>query len=139
MKLGPFKFEILSNEPQIGYVHDFISNSEIHQVIADAIPRTKTTPYGYGGDYYDYSRWRTSKVMYINEKHNDNAMQISRKIELMTRTQLTKDMYDSENYQVIQGFVTHSCLQKYQHLLTKVSLILLNLSKDHNQPALGDH
>ena len=107
MKLGPFNFEILSNAPQIGYVHDFISNSEIQQVIADAIPSTKTTPFLVNGDFSDYSRWRTSKVMYINEQHNDNAMKISRKIELITRTQLTKDMYDSENYQVIQeGFVT---------------------------------
>ena len=106
LKLGPFKFEILNNGPQIGYVHDFSSDSEIQQLIADAIPRTKTTSYDFDHDYDVNSRWHTSKVMYINERLNDNAMKISRKIELMTRTQLTKDMYDSENYQVIQGFVT---------------------------------
>merc|ERR1711963_1164145 len=67
----------------------------------DARPTLKTTPYTMTQQTVSYSRWRTSKVTYINENLNENAKKISRAIELVTRSFLKKQKYDSENFQVM--------------------------------------
>ena len=38
--------------------------------------------------------------MYMSEKSNDNSKEISRNIELVTKCNLWKNKYDSENFQV---------------------------------------
>ena len=38
--------------------------------------------------------------MYMSEKSNDNSKEISRNIELVTKCDLWKSKYDSENFQV---------------------------------------
>ena len=38
--------------------------------------------------------------MYMSEKSNDNSKEISRNIELVTKCDLWKNKYDSENFQV---------------------------------------
>ena len=98
--MGPFKYEYLNKQPSIGSVHDLISKSEASQVKINARTKMKATPY-WTGDHQDtYSRWRTSKVMYINERQNSNAQRISKKIELVSNCILAKNRYDSENFQV---------------------------------------
>ena len=59
-----------------------------------------------------YSRWRTSKVTYINEKLDWSANNISQSIELVTKCVLSNHKYDSENFQVSTlGFLTSVHLQ----------------------------
>ena len=36
LKLAPFKFEFLSFGPEVGYVHDFVSQTEIKEIKKDA-------------------------------------------------------------------------------------------------------
>ena len=107
LKLAPFKFEFLSFGPEVGYVHDFVSQTEIKEIKKDARGKMKTTPYDADGTYGQYSRWRTSKVMYINERLNKNAMKISKNIERVTNTVLSRAKYDSENFQVNKLLCTY--------------------------------
>ena len=101
MRIGPFKFELLNKEPSVGLVHDLISNATVEEVKHDAKHTLKATPYSTGsGAYVSYSRWRTSKVTYFNEILNENAQKMSKNVELVTKCILSKDKYDSENYQV---------------------------------------
>ena len=48
-----------------------------------------------------YSKLRTSKVMYMNEKLVPMAMTLSKKITLATRYHMKKEKYASENFQVM--------------------------------------
>ena len=48
-----------------------------------------------------YTQYRTSKVMYMNEKLVPEAMTISKKITLATKYDMKKDKYASENFQVM--------------------------------------
>ena len=64
----------------------------------------KTTPYDTGDGYFLYSRWRTSKVTYLNENLNKNARKMSKNVELVTNCILSKKKYDSENFQVSTNF-----------------------------------
>ena len=100
MRLGPFKYEFLNKEPGVGLVHDLISNTIAEEVKKDARPTLKTTPYDTGEAYLSYSRWRTSKITYFNEMLNVNAKEMSKNIELVTNCVLSKDKFDSENFQV---------------------------------------
>ena len=100
MKIGPFKYEYLNKQPNVGFVHELISKLEASQMKINARTKMKTTPYLTGDHQDTYSRWRTSKVMYINERKNANAKRISKKIELVTNCILAKNQYDSENFQV---------------------------------------
>ena len=49
--------------------------------------------------------------MYMSEKSNDNAKEISRNVELVTKCNLWKNKYDSENFQVSIPivFIFESC------------------------------
>ena len=98
--MGPFKYECLNKQPSIGFVHDLVSRLEASHMKINARKKMKTTPYWTGNKQDNYSRWRTSKVMYINERHNSNAKRISKKIELVTNCILAQNRYDSENFQV---------------------------------------
>ena len=100
LRLGPFKYEALNKHPEVGYVHDLISDNNLRKMKLDAIGKMTSTPYTVKGNQQGYSRLRTSKVMYINERLNANAMKISKNIELVTNLVLSKNQYDSENFQV---------------------------------------
>ena len=100
LKLGPFKYELLNKEPSVGFVHDLISDKQAEKLKDDARPTMKTTPYSTVEAFSSYSRWRTSKVRYFNERLNGNAKTISRNIELVTSCTLAKNKHDSENFKV---------------------------------------
>ena len=107
LKLGPFKYETLNKEPEVGYIHELISGNQCDQMKLEAKGKMKTTPYkqkssdGFKNKGpWDFSRERTSKVMYINERLSANAMKVSQNIELATNTILSRNQYDSENFQV---------------------------------------
>ena len=109
LKIGPFKYEFLNKGPSIGFVHDMISNRYVTKLKQDSRSTLKSTPYNSGEGYSTYSRWRTSKVTYINEKLNWNANKISQNIKLVTKCFLKDHKYDSENFQVSQNIksLTH--------------------------------
>ena len=85
MKLGPFKFEIKHQEPEIGLIHEFASLNETKSIQYRARGQTKSTPYGTYDGSSDFSKQRTSKVMYMNEKLLPQAMVLSKNIQLATR------------------------------------------------------
>ena len=53
----------------------------------------KSTPYISKGDSKDFSKDRTSKVMYMNELLVPEAMAMSKKIELATQFQLKHEKF----------------------------------------------
>ena len=61
----------------------------------------KSTPYVMGEKENSYSKLRTSKVMYMNEKLVPMAMTLSKKITLATRYYMKNEKYASENFQVM--------------------------------------
>ena len=71
-----------------------------------------------------YSRWRTSKVTYINEKLDVSADKISQNIELVTKCVLSNHKYDSENFQVSKKFGLF-------HIWTKEILATVFLGQRH--------
>ena len=101
LKIAPFKYEFLNMNPEVGLIHDFVSKNQTSKMKMDAKYKMKGTPFASGQYAGTYSRWRTSKVMYINERLNENAMEISRNIESVTNCVLSKKRYDSENFQVL--------------------------------------
>ena len=100
LKIGPFKLELKFQDPEIGLLHDFISLNECACIQKLARGRMMSSPYNYKGDV-EFSKDRTSKVMYMNELLVPEAMSISKKIELATHFQLKHELYASENYQVM--------------------------------------
>ena len=99
--MAPFQYEFLSKEPSVGLVHNLIGNKIVERIKHYAKPTLKTTPYQAGGQgYISYSRWRTSKVTYFNDKLDANTQKMSKNIELVTNCILASNKYDSENFQV---------------------------------------
>ncbi len=88
--------------PQVAELHDFLSDNMTERIKAEARGKMKATPYTVGDKgVKSYSKLRTSKVMYMNEKRVMLMMNVSRRIELATRYRLTHEQYASENYQVM--------------------------------------
>ena len=69
-----FKYEFLNVNPEVGLIYDVISENQTSKMKMDAKYNMKSTPYTSGQYAGTYSRWRTSKVMHMNEKLNDNAI-----------------------------------------------------------------
>ena len=101
LRLGPFKFEVLHQDPEIAYIHDLVSKKQTDNVKELAKGKTKSTPYNTGGKQEGFSKLRTSKVMYMNELLVPEAEAMSRNVELATRFKLKSEQYASENYQVM--------------------------------------
>ena len=80
LKLGPFKYELKSAEPEIAIVHQLISIQEAESVKELARNKMRSTPYIDGGKDKSFSKGRTSKVMYMNEKLVPEADAVSKKI-----------------------------------------------------------
>ena len=101
LRLGPFKFEILHQNPEIAILHQFASSVEVEQIKNLARGRMKSTPFVSQDAVHKSSKKRTSKVMYMNEKLVPAAMVISKKIERATKFTLYNEQFASENYQVM--------------------------------------
>ena len=101
LRLGPFKFEVHHTNPQVAELHDFISENMTDKVKDEARGKMKATPYVVGDKEEAYSKLRTSKVMYMNEKRVTLMMNVSNRIEKATRYRLTHEQYASENFQVM--------------------------------------
>ena len=101
LRFGPFKFELKHHDPEIVVIHDFLSLNIIQQIKTHAQGKMISTPYNVGPKYKGFSKGRTSKVMYLNEKLVAVAMQLSRKIELATKVSLSHEQFSSENFQIM--------------------------------------
>ena len=104
-RLGPFKYELLHLDPEIGLYHQLISVQESENVKDLARGKMRSTPYIVDSKNEPFSKSRTSKVMYMNEKLVKEAMAMSNKVEWATRFRLKDEKYGSENYQVIRELV----------------------------------
>ena len=99
--LGPFKYELLHLDPEIGLYRQLISVQESENVKDLARGKMRSTPYVVDSKNEPFSKSRTSKVMYMNEKLVKEAMAMSNKVEWATRFRLKDEKYGSENYQVM--------------------------------------
>ena len=101
LKLGPMKYEMLNQKPEISLLHDFISDAEIRKIKTAVKGKLVTTPYLVDGKPMKFSKERLSKIKYLTELLDDNVKKISQKIEMATKFTLFQSIYDSENYQVM--------------------------------------
>ena len=101
LRIGPFNFEFKHQDPEIVVIHDFVSSAVIQQIKTYAQGKMISTPYNVGPKYKGFSKGRTSKVMYLNEKLVPVAMQLSRTIELATKVSLSNEQFSSENFQIM--------------------------------------
>ena len=63
MRLGPYKYELLLRNPEIGLFHDFVAPDEMSALKSLARGHMKSTPYVVSNkDEEAYTRFRTSKV-----------------------------------------------------------------------------
>ncbi len=101
LRLGPFKYEMLSKAPEVGLIHQLLTDIQSEAVIENAKPYLKPTPYIEGKKRKSYSKLRTSKVMYMNERKWPTAMQLSNLLQNATGVKLYYEKFASENFQVM--------------------------------------
>ena len=101
LKIGPFKYEPKHKHPEIGIIHEFASFSETKAIQDKARGHTKSTPYSTYKGSSGFSKQRTSKVMYMNENLEKEAMVLSKKVELALKYKLYENKFASENYQIM--------------------------------------
>ena len=101
LRLGPFKFEALHQNPEIAIIHKFSSPQNIKKIKDFARGKMKCTPYYIENNENEESKERTSKIKYINEHLVPEAMALSRKIHWATGLDLYNEQFASENYQVM--------------------------------------
>ena len=94
--------------PEIVYIHDLASKSEVNKIKSLAKGHMHTTPYLVNDPdkkelpkVEKFSRRRTSKVMYMNELLVPEALDLSRKVSQITRFRLKEEKYASENFQIM--------------------------------------
>ena len=101
LQLGPFKHEMKHQNPEISVIHDLINFQETQKIKNLTLGKMKATPYAGSGESPTYSKLRTSKVKYLNERSVPEAMVMSKRIELATGFKLYQEYHASENYQVM--------------------------------------
>ena len=99
--MGPFKLEQKHSNPQICFIHDLINEHKAEMIRNKAKSHMKPTPYSVKGKQKEFSLLRNSKLMYINERYEQEAMSVSRTIEFVTGMKLTHEIFASENFQVM--------------------------------------
>ena len=58
LRMGPFKYELLHEDPQIASIHDMVSKNESFRMREIARGRMKSTPYAQGHKESTYSKLR---------------------------------------------------------------------------------
>ena len=84
LRLGPFKYELLSAEPHVGMFRDFYSSEECHTVRKRAAGNIKSTPFTAEGRTKYFTTQRVSKRLHITEDQMAVAAESSRRISLAT-------------------------------------------------------
>ena len=101
LKLAPFKYEQKHKSPEIAVIHELISKNQAQSIIEEASGKMRSTPFTVGAESQGYSKLRTSKVMYMNEKLVPKAMELSKNIELAMKFRLSHERFASENFQIM--------------------------------------
>ena len=98
------KFELLHETPEIGFIHEFATEKELRRIKKTASGHMKSTPFREGKNGQEelsYSKLRTSKVMYMNERLVPLIRPISKRITLATKFKMKEEFYASENFQIM--------------------------------------
>ena len=93
LKLAPLKFEQKHSDPEIALIHDFASVNETEKIKNLARGKMKSTPYIVSGKSVTFTKSRTSKVMYMNERLVPEAEVITVKAQQITKLNLYNERF----------------------------------------------
>ena len=82
LRLGPFKYETLNDIPHVASIRDFASDQQVKEIKDKASGKMRATPLKVSDSISDYTRFRTSKVMYMNEASYEVANRLSQRLNL---------------------------------------------------------
>jgi len=109
---GPRKVEIVNYDPYIAIVHEFITESEIHEFIKIAAPKLKRSSMvgkSYNGSSSDY---RVSEQTWINEQMSPMGpgkvtARIEDYLDLMATSTRDSELYQVANYGIAGQYDVH--------------------------------
>jgi len=142
-RLCPYKFEILSVDPGVTLVHEFISSKEKTMLKAEAIEQGMlNTPYIVSGVHQKSSDKRSSKVAYLTDNGSNIARRISKRIETLTGLSILNGRHGkiihSENFQVMNYGVGGTVQGHLDTLVTSKEMYLNTGLMDHISESGGD-
>ena len=114
LRLGPVKFELLSDHPVVATFHDFVTEAACDELQRKGRGKMKATPLTIPKSSRDtapsaYTDRRTSKIKYISHREDSLAFKLNRKISDALNFDLNGDHVPAENYQLmnygIGGFI----------------------------------
>ena len=88
-------------DPEVALIHDFASMNETENIKNLSKGKMKSTPFNDSGKTEDFSKSRTSKVKYMNERYVPEAKAMSIKIQQITKLNLYNEQFASENFQIM--------------------------------------
>ena len=120
LRIGPFLSERKLKNPEMMIIHNFANDENARKIISDARGKLSVTPFFSGGSssrgnfiqgsstlhkvnkafltlHISVSQKRTSKMVYLRKNLNP---QIAKRIQLITRFDLSKSKFGSENFKV---------------------------------------
>ena len=101
LRLGPFKYELLSSEPHVGMFRDFYSRAECEAVRRRAEGNIRSSPFTAGGRTKYFTSQRVSKRLHISEEQFELAAQSSKRISLATSWIVDQEPGASDEYNII--------------------------------------
>ena len=101
LRLGPFKYELLSSDPHVGMFRDFYSNRECEAVRRRAAGNIKSSPFSAGGRTKYFTTQRVSKRLHLSEDQSSLASQSSKRISLATNWIVDQEPGASDEYNII--------------------------------------
>ena len=101
IKLGPFKYELLSHDPHVGMFRDFFSHQECDEVVRRSRDKIKSSPYQARGGTRYLNTQRVSKRLHISEDQLKLSKLSSERISLATNWIVHQEKHASDEYNVI--------------------------------------
>lgn len=101
LRLGPFKYEQLSEDPHVGMFRDFFSSKECDEVVQRSRGKIKSTSYEARGKTKYYTTQRVSKRVHYTEDQLNVAKTSSDRISLATNWIVHQERHASDEYNVI--------------------------------------
>ena len=101
LRLGPFKYELLSADPHVGMFRDFYSSKECEAVRRRAAGNIKSSPFSAGGRTKYFTTQRVSKRLNLSEDQSSLAIQSSKRISLATNWIVDQEPGASDEYNII--------------------------------------
>ena len=112
--MGPFKYEKLNEENEIGMFHDFIGKDECLHLRTEALPDLEATPYNVAGVRLDYSPNRTSKNKFLKEEEDEKVKSISQRMKYATRMNMKESHFEEGEHIQVKNVLT----KKFQKIRT---------------------